>query len=130
MWSQSFHSASSRSSRRRRAAEAIPKAIEERIEIVVFDDEDPLLRMRAVVVGQMPGDLQPQGRLARPLFAEHDRRGRLGRIAVDFVPRRMVHAGDAMLLEHRIGLRIFLGERIGGDAVMIEELLDFHWAGP
>ena len=86
------------------------------------------LRMRAVVFRQMLGDLQPHGRLARALFAEHDRRGRIGRIAVDFVPGRMVHAGDAVFLEHRIGLRIFLGERIGGDAVMFEELLNLHAA--
>ena len=85
--------------------------------------------MRAVVFGQMLGDLQTDGRLAGPFFAEHDRRRRVGRIAVDFVPRRVIHAGDAVFLEHRIGLRIFLGERIGGDAVMFEKLLDLHAAG-
>jgi hypothetical protein len=31
-----------------------------------------------------------------------------------------------MFLEHRIGLRIFLGKRIVGNAVMFEKLLDFH----
>ena len=74
----------------------------------------------------MPHDLQPHGGLARPLFAEHDRRGRLGRIAVDLVPGRMIRAGDAEFLEDRIGLRVFLGKRIGANAVMFEKLLRFH----
>ena len=86
----------------------------------------PLVGMRAVVLGQVPHDLQPHGRLAGPFFAEHDRRGRLGRIAVDLVPGRMVRAGDAVFLEDRIGLRVFFGERIACDAVMFEKLLRLH----
>ena len=38
----------------------------------------------------------------------------------------MVGAGDAVFFEDRIGLRIFLRERIAVDAVVLEELLDFH----
>ena len=82
--------------------------------------------MLAVVFRQMPHDLQPQGRLARSLLAEHDRGGRLGRIAIHFVPTRMVGAEDAMILEDRIGLRIFLGEGIDADPVMVEKLLNLH----
>ena len=38
----------------------------------------------------------------------------------------MVRAGDAKVLEHRIGLRVLLGKRIGADAVVFEKLLRFH----
>ena len=110
------------------AAHAQPcsKAIEERIEVVVLDDEDPRVGMRAIVLGEVPGDLQPQRRLARPFFAEDDRRARVGGIAVDLVPGGMIDAGDAVVFEDRIGLRIFLGKRIDADAVVLEELLNFH----
>ena len=74
----------------------------------------------------MPRDLQPHGRFAGALFAEDDRRGRLGRVAVDLVPGGVIGAVDAVLLEDRIGLRIFLRKRIARDAVMLEKGLDFH----
>jgi hypothetical protein len=41
----------------------------------------------------------------------------------------MIDAGDAVVLEDRVGLRIFLGKRIGADAVVLEEGLDLHEFG-
>jgi hypothetical protein len=38
----------------------------------------------------------------------------------------MVRAVDAVLLEHGVGLRVFLGKRVALDAVVVEELLDVH----
>jgi hypothetical protein len=38
----------------------------------------------------------------------------------------MEGVADADALEDQVRLGIFVGERIGGDAVMIEELLNFH----
>ncbi len=108
------------------ASQAVLKPIEKRIEVVVFDDEDSLLRVRLVVAHQVAGDLQPHRRLARAFFAEHDRGGRVRGIAIDFIPRGVINAGDAVFFEHRIGLRILFGERIAADAVMFEKLLYFH----
>ncbi len=84
------------------------------------------MRMRAIVVGHVPHDLQPHRGLAGTLFAKHDRRGRFIGVAVDLVPRRMMRARDTVVFEDRIGLRIFLRERIGANAVMFEKLLGFH----
>ena len=107
---------------------AISKAVQKWVEIVVLDDIHPLLGMRPIMLVEMADDLQPHGRLARPFFAEHHGGGRLGRIAVDLVPGRMKGAVDAVFLEDRIGLGVFLGERIDLDAVMCEEAVGFHGA--
>ena len=104
----------------------VAEPIQKGVEIVVLDDEHLMFGLFGVVVGQMPGELQADGRLARALLAEHHGRGRLRRIAVDFVPRRMVGVADAGPLEDQIGLGVLVGERIGGDSVMIEERLDSH----
>ena len=82
--------------------------------------------MIGVVFGQAVGDLQPQGRLARALLAKHHRSGRLGGIAVDLVPSRMVGVADAASLEDQVRLRVFVGKGICDDAVMFEKLLDLH----
>ena len=42
----------------------------------------------------------------------------------------MERVADADAFEHQVGLGVLVGERIGGDAVMIEELLDFHCFEP
>ena len=126
MWSHSLNRPSTRSARRLRLREAVAKAVEERIEVVVVHDEQPPARMPLVVLLQVPGELQPHRRFARALLAEDDRRGRLRRIAIHLVPGGMIGALDAVLFEDRIGLRILLRKRIAGDAVMIEKLLDFH----
>ncbi len=112
------------------SAEAVAKSIQKGIEVVVLDDEHPRERMGLIVLAQMPRDLQPQGRFAGPFLAEHDRSGRLGRIAVNLVPGRMMRAGDAEVLEDRIGLGVFLGERIGANAVVFEKLLCVHALNP
>ena len=106
--------------------EPVAKAIEERVEIIVRDHEDSLLRMRPVVLGQMAGNLQADGRLSSTFFTKNDRRRGFGRIAVHFVPSRMVRAGDAMVFENRVGLGILFGKRIGADAMVFKELLNFH----
>src|SRR5436305_3957321 len=82
--------------------------------------------MAIVVMLDVAGKLQPEGRFAGAFFTEDNGSRWLRRIAKDLVPRRMVRALDAEFFEHRIGLRIFLRERIAGDAVVIQELLDFH----
>ncbi len=107
-------------------AELVAKAIEERIEVVVLDHEQPLVGVLAIVFLQVPRDLQPQRRLARPLLAKHHGRAGVGRVPVDLVPRRVINAGDAVFLEYRVGLRIFLGKGISADAVVFEEGLDLH----
>ena len=109
------------------AGEAVAETVQEGVEIVVLDDEHLVFGVLGVVVGQMAGQLQPQGRLARAFFAEHHGRGRLAGIAVDLVPGGMERVADADPFEDEVGLGVLIGERIGGDAVMIEELLDFHF---
>jgi hypothetical protein len=42
----------------------------------------------------------------------------------------MVRAGYAEFFENRISLRVFLGKRVGADAVMLEKLLRFHAVNP
>ena len=79
-----------------------------------------------VVERDAAGDLHPHGRFAGALFAEHDRRGRVGRVAVDLVPGGMIRGVAAPLLEDGVGLRILLRKRIDGDAVVLEQLLDAH----
>ena len=64
--------------------------------------------------------------LPEPFLAEHHGRGRLRRVAVDLVPGGMERVADAGALKDQVGLGVLIGERIGGDAVMIEKLLDFH----
>jgi hypothetical protein len=107
-------------------AQAVAKAVEERIEVVVVNDEQAAAWMTLVVKLQVAGELQSHRRFARAFLAKDDRGGRLGRIAVDLVPGGMIGALDAEFLEDRISLRVFLRERIAGDAVVVEELLDLH----
>ena len=83
------------------AGQPLAKAIEKRVEIVVGHHENLPIGVLGVEVGQMAGQLEADGRLARALFAEHDRRGRLGRVAVDLVPGGMERAADAGALETR-----------------------------
>ena len=94
------------------AVETLAEAVDEGVEVVVLHDENLVLGMIGVVVGQPPHDLQPHGRLAGALLAEDDRRGRLGRVAVDLVPGRMEYAANAGPFEHQIGLRILIGKGI------------------
>ena len=107
-------------------AEALAEAVDEGVEVVVLHDEDLAVGMLGVVVGQAPHHLQSHGRLAGTLLAEDHGGSRLGRVAVDFVPGRMEHAANAGPLEHEIGLRVLVGERIGDQPVMFQELLDLH----
>ena len=108
------------------AGKALAEAIQEGIEIVVADDERLLIGMGGVVVGQMANDLQADGRLSLAFFAEHHGRGRIRGIAVDLVPRGVIGALDAKALEDLVGLRVLVGERVAGDALVFEELLDVH----
>jgi hypothetical protein len=84
--------------------------------------------MGRIVIGQMLGNLQSQGRFARPFLAEHDRCRRIARIPIDLVPRRMIRVGNAMVFENRIGLRILLGKWISRNPMMLKELMDLHSA--
>ena len=108
------------------AAESLTEPIEKRIEVIVVDDEYATVWMVAVEEFQVSGDLQPHRRLARPFLTEDDRSRRLGWIAEHLVPRRVEGAADAVILEDLIGLRVFLRERIVGDAVVLEKLRCFH----
>ena len=126
MWSHSRHWPRARSIRRHAAVKTFAEAVDERVEVVVLHDENLVVGMIGVVVGQPPHDLQPHGRLAGALLAEDDGRGRLGRVAVDLVPGRMEHAANAGPFEHEIGLRVLVGEGIGDQSVMFQELLDLH----
>src|SRR5215471_16625243 len=84
------------------AEQAIAETVEKRVEVVVFDDEHTAIGVLAVVTGDLIDDLQPQGRLAAPLFAEdHRRRGLFG-APIDFVPRWMIGAFETMPLEDLI----------------------------
>ena len=109
-------------------ADAAHEPVEERIEVVVEHDEHGRFRMDLVVPLELPHHLQLERRLARPLLAKHDRRAGVGRIAVDFVPRRMERRLEAGPLEDGVVLRVFLGERVARDAVVFEKGLDFHLA--
>ena len=107
-------------------AEPVGEVVEERVEVVVFDDEQPAVLRPGVVQRDAADHLHPHGRFAGALFAEDDRRGRVGRVAVDLVPGGMVREVAAALLENGIGLRVLLRKRIDGDAVVLEQLLDAH----
>ena len=107
-------------------AEPVGEVVEKRVEVVVLDDEQPVVLRPGVVQRDAAGHLQPHGRFAGAFFAEDDRRGRVGRVAVDLVPGGVVGRVAAALLEDRIGLRVLLGKRIDGDAVVLEQLLDAH----
>ena len=54
-------------------------------------------------------------------FAEHDRSGRIGRIAVDLVPGRMIRVAMQCSLNTGSVCGVFLGERIARDAVMFQK---------
>ena len=82
--------------------------------------------VHGVVLLQVAGELQPHRRFAGAFFSEDHCSRRILRIAVNLVPGRMVRAGDAVLLEHRIGLRVFFRKGIGRDGVMLEKLLGLH----
>ena len=110
--------------------QTVAERVEKRIEIVVFDDEAAPVGMGAVVGGQLVDHLQPQGRLAAPLFAEDDRRPGTFGVAVDLVPRRMMGGVQAELAEDVVGLGVFRTERVLRDAVMGQELLHLHQCFP
>ncbi len=127
MWSHSFHSASTRAgSRCLRALSRSAKWSRNGLKSSYSMTNSRLFCGLGVVKRDPAGHLHPHGRFAGALFAEHDRRGRVGRVAVDLVPRGMVGRVAAAVLEHGVGLRIFFRERIDGDAVVLEQLLDAH----
>ena len=108
-------------------AEPFAKGIDERVEIIVFDDECTLAWMIGVVAGQHFDHLHPQGRFAAPLFPENNRRGRGLRRPENLVPSRMMRAVEAVLTKHMVRLSVFLGEGIFRNSVMVEELVHLHW---
>src|SRR5262245_63651173 len=110
----------------RSAEQTFAKAVEKGIEIVVLDDEDPLVGMLLVVAADLTHDLQPQGCLPAPLFSEDDGSGRIVRAAEDLVPGRMIRCRQAVPLEDLVVLRVFLAEGVFFDAVMRQKLLNFH----
>ena len=108
------------------AVQPVAERIEKWIEIVIFDDEAALVGMGPVVGGQFVDHLQPQRRLAAPLFAEDDRGRRAFGVPVDFVPRRVMRGVQAKLAEDVVGLGVLRTERVLRDAVMGQELLHLH----
>lgn len=102
------------------------EAIQEWVEVIVFDDKDAIFGMFAVVVRRVVDDLQSQCRLAAPFFTEdHCRRWGTG-ITKNLVPGRVKCSPSTELLKQRIGLGIFLAERILLQAMVFKKLLDFH----
>ncbi len=108
------------------AAESLSKAIEKVIEVIIVNNKNAIIWMRAIELLKLFGDLQPHRRFARSLFTKNDRCRWLVWIAIDLVPRWMKRAVDAMVFEDRIALRIFVGKWVATNVVMIEKLLDFH----
>jgi hypothetical protein len=84
--------------------------------------------MVGVEVGQVADDLQAKGGFTRSFFTEDNGGSGLFWVAVYFIPGRMIRGANAGPFENQIGLGVFVGEGIGCDPVMFEELLDFHWA--
>ncbi len=108
------------------AEEAVTEAVEKRIEIVVFDNQNALVGMFAIIASELADDLQAEGGLAAPFFSEDDRRRRVFRAAEDLVPGRMIGAFEAVAFEDLIALGVFLTEGVFFDAVMGQKLLNFH----
>ena len=108
------------------AVQPVAERVEKRIEVIVFDDEAALVGMGPVVDGQFVDHLQPQRRLAAPLFAEDDRGRRALGVSIDFVPRRVMGGVQAKLAEDVVGLGVLRTERVLRDAVMGQELLHLH----
>ena len=113
-------------------ADGGPEVVEVGVEVVVGDDEDPLVGVRLVVGVELGDRLEPQGRLAAPLLAEDQGRRGVGRAAEELVPGRVVDRRQAPPLEDRVGLGVLLAERVAGDPVMPQELFGLHprWAFP
>jgi len=107
-------------------AQLLAKTVQKRIEIVIVNDKQAAIRTAAIVLLQVLGNLQPHRRLAGAFFAEHNRRGRLVRVAVNLVPRRMKSARNTVLFEDPVRLRILLGKRIPRDPMMFQKLLNSH----
>ena len=108
------------------ATESVAEVTQKRVEVVVMDDERAAPRVVLIVLTKVSRNLETNRGLSRAFFAEDDRRRRIARIAEHLVPARMVRARDAMILENKVRLRIFLREWVAGDAVMFEELRKSH----
>ena len=63
-----------------------------------------------------------------PFFAGRSK-WRVGRIPVDFVPSWMVRQVATAIPEYGVRLRVLLGKRIDGNAVMLQELLNAYERG-
>ena len=98
-----------------------PATVEVGVEIVIRNREHPLAGIRLIVRFQLGGGLKPQGRLAAPFLAEHQRRRRIGRTAKKLVPRRMVDRRQTEPFEHGVRLGILLAERIPGNSMVSQE---------
>src|SRR5262249_19266848 len=94
---------------------------------IVFDDKQTVVLRAGVMERDAAGHLHPHCGFARAFFAENDRSRRVGWIAVDLVPGRVISEVAATVFEYRVRLGIFLGKRIDRDAVVLEELLNAHW---
>ena len=79
-----------------------------------------------VVRLQLGDRLEPERRLAAPLLAEDQGRRGVGRAAEELVPGRVVDRHEAAPLEDRVGLGVFLAERVAGDPVVLEKLFGLH----
>ena len=103
-----------------------PATVEVGVEIVIRNREHALVGIGLIVRFQLGGGLKPQGRLAAPFLAEHQRRRRIGRTAEKLVPRRMVDRRQTKPFEHGVRLGILLAERIPGDSMVSQELFQLH----
>ena len=109
-------------------ADAAHEAVEEGIEVVVEHDKRAGVGVSLVVPLELADHLQLQRGLPGSLLTKHDRRARIGGVAIDLVPRRVKRRLQAGSLEDGVVLRVFLGERVACDPVMLKELVDLHRA--
>ena len=104
----------------------LTETVQERIEIIVFDNEDAIVRMFDVVAGGVIDNLQTQRSLTASLFTKHDcRRWRSG-ITKNLVPCGVKRSACTELLEQWVGLSVLLTEWILLQAMVLKKLLNFH----
>ena len=104
----------------------VAEVVQEWVEVVVRDHEDAGVGVGLVVGFEFRRHLKAQGGLAAPLLAEDQRRRGVARAAEEFVPGRVVDLVEAGSLEDRVGLGVFLAERVAGDPMMLQELINLH----
>jgi hypothetical protein len=85
--------------------------------------------MLFVVILKCLDQLQSDGGFAGAFFAEDDGGAGIAAVSEDFIPCWMMDGFGAVMLEDVIRLGVFLAEGVDANAVMFEELLEFHGPG-